>query len=590
MDLELAKSLFIKLIIFLILLLGGNRLQAQEEFDFNIFLETLPPVHEDSLAHVLFQKGNEFFLNDSFAVSKVLLIKSIDYSRDLPDRSLEGRTNLVLGKVNNELLEFNKSLEAFQSALNISSEIKDTSLMLNAMHGIHNYYYQMEEMDSAVAYCTKSIALAKAIEDYADLSGSYSALSSYLAPSNSGVLKNSFLIEGLMDSCLIAAGKAGDPKVLVYALSNYGLDYFNKSPEIGIQYLQAAVDSARNLPSVSNALVYALTKSSEAYFRSDQLKYSKSLMDEALLLADSIDDHQQLIHLHYLHGRYYDRKDSIELALESYNEAIYLAEKFRHTYYLSFIYNKLFQYYYSRNLMDSSYVYQQKYMDVSKKEHDKEMSLQIARLSAKFQVDQKIETIDNLTLIGTQKQIIIRNQKRYIISLFFGILVGVVLFLFLLLQLRQIRSDHRKLAQNAKEINEKNKLIADLKLKRENKLEHVHDDLKIRLIELIVRDEIFLKKDLTLSKTALLLKTNTSYLSGLINKEFSCKFNQFINKYRVAKACELLANSDMDVYSIEGIADLSGFKSKSVFNLEFKEVTGVQPSVYRKSIPKSSKI
>jgi AraC-like DNA-binding protein len=112
----------------------------------------------------------------------------------------------------------------------------------------------------------------------------------------------------------------------------------------------------------------------------------------------------------------------------------------------------------------------------------------------------------------------------------------------------------------------------------------VNDDLKIRLIELLEEEEIFLKKDLTLSKTALLLKTNTSYLSGLINKEFSCKFNQFINKYRVAKACELLVNTDMDVYSIEGIADLSGFKSKSVFNLEFKSATGVHPSTYRKTI------
>ncbi len=238
--------------------MGNNKLQAQEEFDFNIFLETLAPIHEDSLSYVLLQKGNEYFLNDSFTVSKILLLKSIEYSKDNPDRSFEGRANLILGNVNNELLEFNKSFEAFQSALNIFNKTKDTFLMLNAMHGIHNYYYQMEEMDSAVAYCTKSIALAKAVEDYAALSGNYSSLSSYLAPSDSGVLNNSFLIDGLMDSCLIAAGKAGNPNVLVYALSNYGLDYFNKSPEIGIQYLQAAVDSARNLPSISNALVYGL--------------------------------------------------------------------------------------------------------------------------------------------------------------------------------------------------------------------------------------------------------------------------------------------------------------------------------------------
>ena len=101
--------------------------------------------------------------------------------------------------------------------------------------------------------------------------------------------------------------------------------------------------------------------------------------------------------------------------------------------------------------------------------------------------------------------------------------------------------------------------------------------------DLFENKKVYLQQELTLNKTASLLKTNTSYLSALINKDYDCKFNQFVNKYRIQKACELLSSSEKDIYSIEGIAELAGFKSKSVFNQTFKDATGVHPSTFRKA-------
>ncbi|MBT3244140.1 MAG: helix-turn-helix domain-containing protein [Bacteroidetes bacterium] len=408
----------IKLLVISLLLLGFQTAKSERNaFELDLFDSHILS-QKDSQAYYIFERARVLLDIDSLDDSRDLFLKTINLAWEIPDSGLIGSCNIYLGILNNELLEFNSSLESYKYALILSKQLSDTTMMLNAMHGIENYYYQIELLDSVVVYCAKAIEINQLREDYAALSDNYRALCTYVAPSNSDAFSNSFLIDGLMDSCLIAARKAKDPEILVYALTNYGLDYYDRSPETGIDYLDAALDSARNLGTSSDALVYALTKSSEAYFRSGQTDHA----------------------------------------------------------------------------------------------------------------------------IG--------------------------------------------LSLNALELTRKRKTITELRRKRDQKLEFVHDDLRDRLIDLIEKDEAFLRQDLTLTKVAQLLDTNTSYLSALINNDFKCKFNHFLNRYRIERACELLSNREMDVYSIEGIANMSGFRSKSVFNPVFKEATGVHPSVFRISISK----
>jgi AraC-like DNA-binding protein len=225
-------------------------------------------------------------------------------------------------------------------------------------------------------------------------------------------------------------------------------------------------------------------------------------------------------------------------------------------------------------------------MEVFRKKHNREMNIQIARLSAKYQIEQKVEVIDDLTIINNQKKVIIANQKRFIILLVVAIIAIGTLLAFIYYQLRKIKKAHWKLSQNTIELNKKNKEIAGLKKKRDHQLEIIHDDLKNKLEELFENQEICIQKDITLNSTALALKTNTSYLSGLINQDYKCNFNQFVNKYRIEKACEYLSDKKKNIYTIEGIGEMVGFKSKSVLNQAFKDATGITPSTFRNNISK----
>jgi AraC-like DNA-binding protein len=106
--------------------------------------------------------------------------------------------------------------------------------------------------------------------------------------------------------------------------------------------------------------------------------------------------------------------------------------------------------------------------------------------------------------------------------------------------------------------------------------------LKQALEESMLTDKLYLDKGLTIHSLATELKTNSKYLSQLINGKYKMSFVVFVNSYRVAKAKQLLVNEDKKHLTIEAIGHEAGFNSKSTFNLVFKKNTGETPSSFLK--------
>lgn len=103
------------------------------------------------------------------------------------------------------------------------------------------------------------------------------------------------------------------------------------------------------------------------------------------------------------------------------------------------------------------------------------------------------------------------------------------------------------------------------------------------LEEVIDKNEIHKDRGLTLEKLAKKINTNRTYLSDAINSHYQKTFSQWINELRVLESKKMLASSDFDHYSIEGIAKEVGFASISTFNANFKKITGLTPSYFRKN-------
>src|SRR5687767_7013198 len=105
-----------------------------------------------------------------------------------------------------------------------------------------------------------------------------------------------------------------------------------------------------------------------------------------------------------------------------------------------------------------------------------------------------------------------------------------------------------------------------------------------RELKEVIQDQIDTNLTLSLKQISESLHVHPSYLSREFSKYFdNLSFGDYIRKLRIEKAMDLLGNSD---HSLSEIAYLTGFSDQSHFNRIFKQHTGKNPSVYRKSLPK----
>ncbi|WP_420317985.1 helix-turn-helix domain-containing protein [Ekhidna sp.] len=102
-----------------------------------------------------------------------------------------------------------------------------------------------------------------------------------------------------------------------------------------------------------------------------------------------------------------------------------------------------------------------------------------------------------------------------------------------------------------------------------------------RTIVLLNTEKYFLNKNLKLSDLAKELSCNERQLSRAINKFGNSNFNKFINSFRIEHSKELLTGGKFDHYTIEAIAEDSGFSNKVSFYNAFKGVTGMSPTQFR---------
>jgi len=104
--------------------------------------------------------------------------------------------------------------------------------------------------------------------------------------------------------------------------------------------------------------------------------------------------------------------------------------------------------------------------------------------------------------------------------------------------------------------------------------------LWLQLQDLMENEKLFMHNDLSMAELARKLNTNTTYLSKVINDITHQNFSNYLNQYRIEEACRLLSEPQSRNFTIEGIAQSVGFKSKSAFNAAFRKIKSTTPSEY----------
>jgi len=99
------------------------------------------------------------------------------------------------------------------------------------------------------------------------------------------------------------------------------------------------------------------------------------------------------------------------------------------------------------------------------------------------------------------------------------------------------------------------------------------------LVERWVAGNHYRKAGVTLVAAAAAMETNRSYLSQYINSRFGCNFNTWLSQLRIEDAKrQMLSSPEL---SLEQLASLEGFSSKSHFMRTFKAQAGITPGQWR---------
>ncbi|KIC61349.1 helix-turn-helix domain-containing protein [Chryseobacterium taiwanense] len=200
---------------------------------------------------------------------------------------------------------------------------------------------------------------------------------------------------------------------------------------------------------------------------------------------------------------------------------------------------------------------------------DKILSTDFKYLSGKI-----FKGYDTEDLIHSKEKLESSSQIAYIIAgstIMLCIVFSIMKYYQLTYKRRNILTDKKVVDETSIEDNDKSS----------QKLSKITDKVIntiLSKLQVMEQNEFYLEKGLTQNQLAKRLKTNTTYLSGIINEHKGSNFNTYINLLRVEYAKKMLTtSSEWRKYSIETIAKECGFTNRSNFSKIFIEVVGVSP-------------
>ncbi|MEO8534074.1 MAG: helix-turn-helix domain-containing protein [Flavobacterium sp.] len=128
----------------------------------------------------------------------------------------------------------------------------------------------------------------------------------------------------------------------------------------------------------------------------------------------------------------------------------------------------------------------------------------------------------------------------------------------------------------------------DVLLKKENANLSIDEAKENKIVEKLLALENkleYLNADFTLSYVAKKIKTNTTYLSYVVNKRFGKSFGEYSNELKINYVInEMITNHMYRKYSTQAIAESVGFKNAVSFAKSFRKRTGVSPAQFANNI------
>lgn len=149
---------------------------------------------------------------------------------------------------------------------------------------------------------------------------------------------------------------------------------------------------------------------------------------------------------------------------------------------------------------------------------------------------------------------------------------------------KKAKAPEQEEVQEIEEVFEQEEIL----LKKENANLSIDEAKENKIVEKLLALESkheYLNADFTLPYVAKKIKTNTTYLSYVVNKRFGKSFGEYSNELKINYVInEMITNHMYRKYSTQAIAESVGFKNAVSFAKSFRKRTGVSPAQFANNI------
>lgn len=317
-------------------------------------------------------------------------------------------------------------------------------------------------------------------------------------------------------------------------------------PDSAVKYISQAAGKFRRLNMVPQTINVYINLS-RAYADVGKLNASKDILLKALDLGTVENDRNLFKHVYY------------NLAVRSHQ----LGEE------------------------DKAYTYLLVAYDLMSRFFNDRIQRQINEMSARYDLQLK----ENKIKEEEHKSRTYRMQIKYLIIIAV-ISISLLLVIVILFRLKsraylKLVRQHQKSIRLEKQVEENLIRLSEHDIKANADAQNRNSELALRFEKFLAEEKPYLWSDVNLEEFCKKLNTNRTYLSKLINDTYKMSFYDLLFEYRIKAALEYLNNPEFKHLSVEGIGELTGFKSNSNFYKRFKSSVGMTPNQFRERALKS---
>jgi AraC-like DNA-binding protein len=347
----------------------------------------------------------------------------------------------------------------------------------------------------------------------------------------------------------------------VNKFSDSAIYYFNKS----LLYSDNLIDN--KLSAESNL--------ANLYLKSGEINKAENLFHSIFKYARDNNYKNELLNASYNLGRLYYNKTEYEKALIYFKkvDSLHLKNNYDDN---EFMYSKYYQSIIFDKQNNNSKAIENADLFISEFENKN-----FNKLLQKNKINLYLESKDVIKDIE-----IIKNRNKISKIIFYMTIIFVLVLIFILFYFIVKNKKEKQIAnEKIKElVNEfKKKTDEPLKVKKYNTLS-IDNQKELEIVEALEKLEdkkYYLSIDFNQQNVAKKIKTNTTYLSHVVNKNFNKSFREYSNELKINYAIEeLINNPTYRKYSTQAIAESVGFKNANSFTKSFKKRAGVSPAQF----------